>query len=167
MVNSATPSRARRRARSYPRSSAKAAFVGPRRAAWSPLRLPPFRTPLEGVRTKYTSPRYAVAAPTRYKKGDNISKERAYSIFVVLRNGRRVNGHPRLRETGPGPFQRASLRLVESGRRRRPVGSLLRFGGLLRARGGAGGGVPRHRIRAAVAPARDVAPHVVDVVDYI
>ena len=53
--SSATPSRARRRARSYPRSRAKESFVEfpPRRPAWSPLRLPPFRTPLEGVSTKY------------------------------------------------------------------------------------------------------------------
>ena len=144
--SSATPSRARRRARSYPRSSAKAAFVGPRRAAWSPLRLPP--------------------SPQRCRSKE-YERTVAYSIFVVLRNGRRVNGHPRLRETGPGPFQRASLRLVESGGRRRPVGSLLRFGGLLRPSRGAGRRVPRHGVGPAVAPARDVAAHVVDVVDYI
>ena len=90
---SATPSRARRRMRSYPRSRAKVPFVEfPRRPACH-LRLPPPRAPLEGVRTKYMSPRYAVAAP------GNIERTSLFVYICGIANGRRVRGHPQPIET--------------------------------------------------------------------
>ena len=77
--SSATPSRARRRARSYPRSRAKAAFVGPRRAACSPLRLPPPRT--------------------------NYGRTSLFVYICGIANGRRVRGHPQPLGTLPERLQ--------------------------------------------------------------